>query len=100
MHIKVDDKSNGVEQHNIQNQFVKEVKILEAGEYKATVNNVDKNRQSIYFEIDKTKEKAVIRNCKQKDYAMYPKKTKVKIKLDGTKNSQDDYIVIEIIEKL
>lgn len=98
--VKVDDKSNGVEQNNIQNQPVKEVKTLEAGEYKATVNNVDKNRQSIYFEIDKTKEKAVIRNCKQKDYAMYPKKAKVKIKLDGTKNSQDDYIVIEIIEKL
>jgi CRISPR-associated protein Cmr6 len=98
--VKVDDKSNGVEQNNIQNQPVKEVKTLEAGEYKATVNNVDKNRQSIYFEIDKMKEKAVIRNCKQKDYAMYPKKAKVKIKLDGTKNSQDDYIVIEIIEKL
>jgi len=98
--VKVDGKFNDVEQNNIQKQLVKEVKTLEAGEYKATVNNVDKNRQSIYFEIDKTKEKAVIRNCKQKDYAMYPKKAKVKIKLDGTKNSQDDYIVIEIIEKL
>lgn len=30
----------------------------------------------------------------------YPKKTKVKIKLDGTKNNQGDFNVTEIIEKL
>ena len=30
---------------------------------------------------------------------MYPKKTKVKIKLDGTKNSQGDFNVVKIVEK-
>lgn len=94
--VKSDCNSNVVGQNNIQKQSVKEVRTLEAGEYSAYISLKDKSHQSIYFEIGKHKIKAVKRNCSDKFMNKYQKNTKVKVIIDGTKDSNGDFLVLEI----
>ena len=73
---------------------------LTAGEYEAIITDCDKRRASIFFEIVKTKDKAVLRNCNAKILSTYKKKDKVKIKIDGKTNNVGDYVVTQILAKL
>ena len=62
--------------------------------------NIDKHRQSIHFEVDKSREKAVLRNCNGKILSSYKKNEKVKIELDGKRDAAGVYYVKQIIVKL
>lgn len=73
---------------------------LTAGEYEAMVIDLDKRRASIFFEIAKTKDKAVLRNCNAKILSAYKKKDKVRVKIDGKTNNVGDYNVMQILPKL
>lgn len=73
---------------------------LVAGEYDAVVVNSDSNRSSIFFEIGKSKDKGVLRNCNKKLLSAYRRKDKVRVKIDGTKNNVGDYVVVQILSKL
>ena len=73
---------------------------LTAGEYEAIVTDFDKRRASIFFEIVKTKDRAVLRNCNSKLLSTYKKKDKVRVKIDGKTNNVGDYNVMQILSKL
>ncbi|WP_287053292.1 type III-B CRISPR module RAMP protein Cmr6 [Treponema sp.] len=73
---------------------------LTAGEYEAMIIDLDKRRASIFFEIAKTKDKAVLRNCNAKILSAYKKKDKVRVKIDGKTNNVGDYNVMQILSKL
>lgn len=73
---------------------------LVAGEYDAVVVNSDSNRSSIFFEIGKSKDKGVLRNCNAKILSSYKKRDKVRVKIGGTKNNIGDYVVVQILSKL
>ena len=73
---------------------------LTAGEYEAIVTDFDKRRASIFFEIVKTKDKAVLRNCNAKLLSTYKKKDRVRVKIDGKTNNVGDYNVVQILTKL
>lgn len=73
---------------------------LTAGEYEAIITDCDKRRVSIFFEIVKSKDKAVLRNCNAKILSTYKKKDKVRIKIDGKTNNVGDYVVTQILSKL
>lgn len=73
---------------------------LVAGEYDAVVVKSDSNRSSIFFEIGKSKDKGVLRNCNKKLLSAYRRKDKVCVKIDGTKNNVGDYVVVQILSKL
>ncbi len=74
--------------------------ILVAGEYEAIITDLDKRRASIFLEIVKTKDKAVLRNCNAKTLSNYKKKDKVKIKIDGKTNNVGYFSVVQILSKL
>ncbi len=92
---------NGVAEtsQTVQPKIVKK-EDLTAGEYEAMIIDLDKRRFSIFFEIVKSKDKAVLRNCKTKILSAYRKKDKVRVKIDGTKNNVGDYVVMQILSKL
>ncbi|WP_296028890.1 type III-B CRISPR module RAMP protein Cmr6 [uncultured Treponema sp.] len=92
---------NGVAEtsQTVQPKIVKK-EDLTAGEYEAMIIDLDKRRASIFFEIVKTKDKAVLRDCKTKILSAYRKKDKVRVKIDGTKNNVGDYVVMQILSKL
>lgn len=69
---------------------------LEAGVYKAEVIEVQKNKQSIFFNLISQKERAVKRQCSSSELGRYKKKMKVKVKLSGEKDKELNYIVQEI----
>ena len=94
--INVNVEEQTIVEETKTDEGVKEVKTLEAGEYSAYISLKDKSHQSIYFEIGKHKIKAVKRNCSDKFMNKYQKNTKVKVIIDGTKDSNGDFLVLEI----
>lgn len=70
------------------------VQTLVAGEYDAVITEIDKHRDTAYFEVKK--QKCVLRNFNQKLQKNYHKNEKVKITLDGTKDKNGLYVTAKI----
>lgn len=72
-------------------------KELESGAYEAVIVDKDKKRLSLEFEMQEYKEKAVWMPCPKKTFDTKQKGSKVKILIDGTKNTDGFYKVVDII---
>ncbi|MEE1289877.1 MAG: type III-B CRISPR module RAMP protein Cmr6 [Spirochaetota bacterium] len=75
----------------------KETKALAAGEYEAIIEEVERGRRKTIHFLIEGKYKAIKANCSDKIIKRYNKKDKVKIKIDGTKDKEGNYLVTEIL---
>lgn len=75
-------------------------KELESGEYEAVVVDKDKKRLSIVFKINQNgvEATAIRMPCRKNFFDKAKKGDKVKIRLDGKKNGDGNYIVTEVVE--
>lgn len=72
----------------------KQTQELPAGEYEVAVAEIDKHRDTAYFETKG--QKCVLRNFNPKLQKIYHKNEKVKITLDGTKDKNGFYVATKV----